>query len=377
MTITIIGAGLAGATLAHELAVMTEHDIAVYDERNHVGGNVHTERDPSTGVMVHKYGPHIFHTDNLQVWEYVRRFADFRPYIQRTKAQCRGDIYSWPLNLHTINQFYGRNFRPDEARKHLEMQFSHPPQGIDPTSFEAVATAGLGGELYRAFFYGYTRKQWGRDPATLPGSILKRLPLRLDYNDNAYFHRYQGIPVYGYTKMVENMLDHPRIKVHLGEKLERYGISWRSTSSHVFNSGALDEWFRYVRGPLAYRTLDLETIVDLSTKDYQGCSVINSCDLSTPWTRSTEHRHFTPWEVGHSGTVVTREFPREWDMNGRDIRYYPVHLTTDDQRLKEYQELAAREKDMTFIGRLGTYRYLDMDQTIWESMEAARRFLRR
>jgi UDP-galactopyranose mutase len=200
--------------------------------------------------------------------------------------------------------------------------------------------------------------------------------MRFDYNDNAYDHPYQAIPRDGYTHMVENMLDHPAIKVHLNCEFTR--DDWCAYTSDdkvfAFYSGAIDEWFDYSHGYLPYRTLDFETIIDRETRDYQGCSVLNSCDASTPWTRSTEHRHFTPWETSHTGTVVTREFPREWREG--DIRYYPVRLAQGEEILKQYQELAAREPRVAFIGRLGTYQYLDMDKTIKASLLRARQFVR-
>jgi UDP-galactopyranose mutase len=376
-SVKIIGAGLAGATIAQRLAEGGVKNIEVFDSRNHVGGNVHTERDPSTGVMVHKYGPHIFHTDNTMVWRYVNRFGRFWPYTQRTKARARGEVFSFPINLHTINQLYRQNFSPDQAREFIGKRAAQDSRYLlgQPRSFEQLAVSLLGEELYAMFLRDYTKKQWGRDPHELPASILKRLPMRWDYNDNAYDHRYQGIPVEGYTKMVENMLDHPSIKVHLGTHIVRTDWRYLAEDAFVFYSGAIDAWFDYVSGPLAYRTLDLETLVDLSTRDYQGCSVLNSCDLSTPWTRSTEHRHFTPWETSHTGTVVTREFSRECDPQSGDIRYYPVHLAHENERLAVYHELAAREDSVAFVGRLGTYQYLDMDKTIWLSMKRAAEFL--
>lgn len=376
MSIKIIGAGLAGATVAQQLAYRGLK-VEVFDERNHLGGNVHTERDPSTGVMVHVYGPHIFHTDDTEVWNYVNRFAEFVPYIQRTKARSGGGVYSFPINLHTINQVFRKSFSPNEARSFIaeRCNFYLACHNGAPGNFEERAISMVGHELYGMFLRDYTRKQWGRDPDSLPDSILKRLPMRWDYNDNAYDHRYQGIPFQGYTQMVGNMLDHPRIKVRLGTKITRRDFRYADTDTYIFNSGAIDEWFDYAHGPLSYRTLDFERIVDLSTTDYQGCSVINACDLSTPWTRSTEHRHFTPWETSHTGTVVTREFSRECDPEKGDIRYYPIRLAADYDRYLEYKQLEQRESGVDFIGRLGLYQYLDMDKTIAASLYRARRFL--
>jgi UDP-galactopyranose mutase len=369
--ITVIGAGLAGATVAQQLAWLGEDDIDVFDERPHVGGNAHTYRDEHTDVMVHAYGPHIFHTNDQKIWNYVRQFATFYPYVQRTKATAGGKVYSWPVNLHTINQVWDTNLSPSEASATLRAV----TDGIDwePQNFRDQVIKTIGPVLYKKFFEGYTKKQWGRDPFELPASIAKRIPIRLNYDDNAYEHKYQGIPTDGYTRMVENMLDHPRIKVHLGKKMTHMGTLL--SEGHIFNSAAIDEWYDYAFGPLAYRTLDLETILDLTTTDYQGCAVMNHCDLSTPYTRSTEHRHFAPWEKCHKGTVVTREWSRDWRKG--DIRYYPVPLATPNGTLERYQEIARRDTGITFIGRLGTYQYLDMDQTISASIQAARQYLRR
>lgn len=372
MEYVVIGAGLAGATIAQQLAAHGR-SVEVHDERNHVGGNVHTYREPATGVMVHAYGPHIFHTDNKKVWDYVGHFTEMMPYTQRTKARSGGEIFSFPINLHTINQVYNKGMSPIEASKFIAQRTSFYPVGSD--DFESLACRLLGPELYCMFIRDYTRKQWGCDPKELPASILKRLPMRWDYNDNAYDHQYQGIPKDGYTNMVENMLDHPRIDVKLGSKTSR--SDWRySEARFTFYSGAIDEWFGYTLGHLPYRTLDFETIVDLSTTDYQGCSVINSCDLSTPWTRSTEHRHFTPWEKSHTGTVISREFSRECDPGKGDIRYYPVRFAKETKRLEQYQAMASRETGVAFVGRLGTYQYLDMDKTIEASLNRVAEFLR-
>lgn len=318
--------------------------------------------------MVHAYGPHIFHTDNEDIWRYVRQFADMRPYVQRTKAKAEGGVYSWPLNLHTLNQVWHSDCSPEQARAKLRAVTD--AFDWEPVTFRDYVIKAVGPRLYQKFFAGYTKKQWGRDPHDLPASIAKRLPIRFDYNDNAYDHKYQGIPADGYTRMVENMLDHPRITVRLGQRLGR----WDDLDQHVFYSGPIDKWFGYLFGKLAYRTLDLETIIDLSTTDAQGCAVLNHCDLSTPYTRTTEHRHFTPWERGHTGTVITREWSREWREG--DIRYYPVPLANEDGTLLKYQELAGRERSVTFIGRLGTYQYLDMDKTIAASIRVARQYLR-
>jgi UDP-galactopyranose mutase len=339
-------------------------DITVFDQRDHVAGNVYTEQDDETGVMVHKYGPHIFHTDNAIVWKWFGQFARMRPYVQRTKALSNGRVYSFPINLHTLNQFFDHQLTPAGAEEYVRTR-AFPILG--PSNFEEMGLSLLGRELYCAFLRDYTIKQWGLHPTLLPASILNRLPLRFDYNDNAYNHRFQGIPEGGYTNAVARMLDGDNITLKLNtEFVSRDSLLF----DHTFYSGCIDEWFHHRLGRLPYRTLDFEVI--RAEGDFQGCSVINSCDLSTPWTRSTEHKHFTPWER-HAKTIVYREYSRTC-LKG-DIPYYPIRFAEDKEQLAQYQKLAAGEDDVTFIGRLGTYQYLDMDKTICESLKVAQRFI--
>src|ERR1035437_6231737 len=362
--IAIIGAGLAGATIAFELGARGYH-VMVFDKRTHVAGNAHTERDPETGVMLHKYGPHIFHTDNEEVWKFIRQFGTFMPFIQRTKGLFNGAAFSLPINLHTINQFFGKQFSPAQAEAHVQSLVDWDHEKV-PANFEELALSSIGRELYCAFLRDYTIKQWGLHPTLLPASILKRLPLRFDYNDNAFFHKYQGIPKHGYTALVWAMLDSSNVTVQLGTKVNRGNLTG---FDHVFYSGPIDEWFDYSLGRLPYRTLDFEVI--RSFGDYQGCSVINSCDLSTPWTRSSEHKHFTPWET-HQQTTIYRELPRQ-AVEG-DTPYYPIRFAKDKLQLSEYQTLAAEEATVSFVGRLGTSQYLDMDATIAAALHTAREF---
>jgi UDP-galactopyranose mutase len=365
-TILIIGAGLSGAVIARELAE-AGLSVQVVEARPHVAGNCHTERDPETGVMVHAYGPHIFHTDDAEVWGYVNRFMTFRPYRNRVKTTARGHVYTLPINLHTINQFFGKTLRPDEARDFLAAQGD--ARITDPQSFEEQALRFLGRDLYETFFQGYTRKQWGRDPAELPASVLKRLPVRFSYDDDYFAHRFQGMPEGGYTEMVTRILDHPRIGLELGRRLDRAAASG---PDHVFFSGPLDGWFGHRLGRLGYRTLDFERFTH--DGDWQGCAVMNYPDPEVPWTRITEHKHFAPWE-SHQGSVLYRERARECGPG--DIPYYPIRLVVEKTLLRDYMALAEAERGVTFVGRLGTYRYLDMDVTIREALDCARLFLDR
>ena len=362
----MVGAGLSGAVIGRTLAE-AGFDITVVDARSHVGGNCHTERDPQTGVLVHYYGPHIFHTDDAEVWDYVNGFASFKPFTNRVKTTARGQVYSLPVNLHTINQFFGTTLRPEEARAFIAD--TQADTTIDtPQNFEEQALTFIGRDLYETFFKGYTMKQWGCHPTELPASILKRLPLRFDYNDNYYNHRFQGLPEHGYTEMIGRILDHPSISVHLDTRFD----SARSVAGedHVFYSGPLDGYFNYRLGHLGYRTLDFERFTHEG--DYQGCAVMNYGDSDIPYTRITEHKHFTPWEH-HAASVCYREYSRACGPD--DIPYYPIRQVKEKALLADYTRLAETAENTTFVGRLGTYRYLDMDVTIREALDTARAFL--
>ena len=359
-TIGIIGAGFSGAVIARELAEIG-HTVKVYDNRPHVAGNCHTERDVSTEVMVHSYGPHIFHTDNERVWTYVQRFDTFKPYVNRVKAIAKGKVYSLPVNLHTINQFFDKTMRPAEAKSFIESKAD--VSIAEPQNFEEQALRFVGPELYEAFFKGYTLKQWGTDPKNLPASILKRLPLRFNYDDNYFNHKFQGMPENGYSHIVEGILNHANITVKLGVKFERGQVA---DFDHVFYSGPIDAWFEHSAGRLGYRTLDFER--GEAEGDYQGGAVVNYGDGDVPFTRISEHKHFSPWE-SHEKTVYFKEYSRACGEG--DIPYYPIRLVEEKAMLSQYVEMARQEKNITFVGRLGTYRYLDMDVTIKEALETA------
>lgn len=361
--IAAVGAGLTGAVIARDLAE-AGYEVDVFDSRSHIAGNCFTERDGETGVLVHVYGPHIFHTDDEEVWNYVNRYETFLPYKNRVKTTVGGQVYSLPVNLHTINQFFGKTFRPDEARAFIEEQAD--TSITDPQTFEEQALRFVGRALYEAFFEGYTRKQWGCAPSDLPASILKRLPVRFNYDDNYFFHRFQGMPENGYTAMVERILDHPGITLHLGTT---FGREQAGDYAHVFYSGPLDGYFDYEDGRLGYRTLDFERFT--FSGDYQGCAVMNYGEASVPYTRITEHKHFAPWE-SHDGSVCYREYARACEPG--DTPYYPIRLVEEKALLAHYVEKAIAERGVTFAGRLGTYRYLDMDVTIREALDTARRF---
>ncbi|MEP6698973.1 MAG: UDP-galactopyranose mutase [Verrucomicrobiota bacterium] len=361
----VVGAGLSGAVLARQLVTALDCEVTILEERSHIAGHCHTARDPRSGVMIHQYGPHIFNTDRDDVWEYVNRFAQFMPFVNRVKAATRRGIFSLPINLHTINQFFGKTFNPTEARAFIASLGDKSI--VEPKNFEEQALKFLGRDLYETFFYGYTKKQWGCEPRELPASILKRLPVRFDYNDNYYNSAHQGIPADGYTEMIRGMLEHERIAVALGTRFER-GASPRC--DHLFYSGPLDAYFDFKLGRLGYRTVTFERIDAVG--DYQGNALMNYPELDVAHTRIHEHKHFAPWEK-HDVTVAFREFAQETSPD--DLPFYPKRLAADMALLQGYMSAAQEENNVTFMGRLGTYRYLNMDQVIGETLDLAALFI--
>lgn len=362
--IAFVGAGFSCAVISRQLAE-AGFKCHVYDKRDHIAGNCHTERCSETGVMVHKYGPHIFHTDDDQVWDYVNRFSHFEQYTNRVKAVVKDEVFSLPINLHTINQFFRLNLSPRQAKKYINDISRDDIK--EPISFEDQALKFLGKDLYEAFFKGYTEKQWGVSPTEIPASILKRLPIRFNYDDNYFSHKFQGMPRGGYSSLVEAILDHENISVYLETEIQKKDVI---NFDHVFWSGPLDAYFDHDIGRLPYRTLTFEK--EVVNGDYQGTAVMNYPDAEVPYTRITEHKHFSPWET-HSESVVFREYSSQCELD--DIPYYPVHLNTENTMLAEYKKRAELEKNITFVGRLGTYRYLDMDVTIREALDVASDFL--
>ena len=365
MNFGIVGAGFTGAVLAQELA-KDGHLIDVFETRDHLAGNCYSYRDELTGVMVHKYGPHIFHTDNEFVWNYVNQFTEFMPYVNRVKTTSQGKVFSLPINLHTINQYFNKTLNPEEAKNLI---YSLSDNNIKtPQSFEDQAMKFIGKDLYEAFFKGYTIKQWGVSPSELPASILKRLPVRFNYDDNYFNHKYQGMPIEGYTPIVEALLCHDNIQVHLNS---HFSSNQTSEFDHVFYSGPIDAWFNFQEGHLGYRTLDF--IREDHEGDYQGCAVMNYGDEDVSFTRITEHKHFSPWEK-HDKTVIFKEYSRECKEN--DTPYYPIRLVKEKEMLNRYIEIAKEQPNVSFLGRLGTYRYLDMDVTIAEALDSSIKILK-
>ncbi len=362
----IIGAGFSGAVLAHRLTeLIPDCEIEIWDEKSHVAGNCFTERDGETGIMVHRYGPHIFNTDKKEIWDFVNGFIELKPFAHKVKAISNGKIYSLPVNLHTINQFFGKAFTPEEAKSFIS---SKADQNItEPKNFEEQALKFIGRDLYDAFFYGYTKKQWGCEPTQLPASILKRLPVRFNYDDSYYNNPYVGIPVEGYTVFVDKLLNKRNINITLNRKF--LPAEDFSRYNHIFFTGPLDAFFNYKFGKLGYRTVIFEPIY--ANGDYQGTSVINYCDETVKHTRITEHKHFAPWEH-HDKTICFKEFSKETADN--DIPFYPKRLAADKELLIKYRETAEQLKNVSFLGRLATYRYMDMHHVIGEALDFSQKF---
>ena len=366
MRFAIVGAGFSGAVVARELAE-AGHLANVFDTRDHVAGNCHTARH-ETGVMVHTYGPHIFHTQHEHVWQYINRFGEMMPYRHKVKAISQDTMYSLPVNLKTINQFFDQDFDAQQAEDFIQSKADTTI--TNPVSFEDQGLRFVGRELYDAFFAGYTAKQWGVDPKELPASILARLPVRFNDDDSYFNHPYQAIPKDGYTPIVTAILNHPSIKIHLSTRFDPSSHSEFGEFDHVVWTGPIDAFFNFEFGRLGYRTLDF--VPEISDGDYQGHPVVNYCDVDVPYTRITEHKHFAPWE-DHARTVVYREFSRI--CGETDTPYYPIRLVKEKEQLLNYVQRARGAKGVTFIGRLATYRYLDMDVTIHEALLASKAML--
>lgn len=350
----IVGAGIYGATFAR-LATDAGKKCLVIDKRSHIAGNCYDER--REGILVNLYGGHIFHTNSKPVWEFVNRFATFSDYVHRVKVSYHGNLYSFPINLQTFKQVWGLD-SVEEVKARLERERIHRPQ---PNFFEDYVLDQVGLELYNIFFKGYTEKQWNRSPEDLPASIARRIPIRLTDDDRYFSDKFQGMPVDGYTAMVERMLD--GIEVRLGEEL---GGWWdRSWFTKVVYSGPLDALFDYRYGPLEYRSLGFSH--EVMDGDFQGCATVNYTQVEVPYTRIIEWKHFRP-EESHAQTVITREFPR---TTGEP--YYPINDEKNNLAYRQYKSLVP---DWMIVGgRLGSYQYLNMDQAIAQAMKDARRDL--
>lgn len=364
----VVGSGFFGLTVAERMADAYGLDVTVIDRREHIGGNAYSERDPETGIEVHRYGAHLFHTSNERVWEYVNRFTAFTSYVHRVYAKHNGEVYPLPINLGTINQFFRASYGPEEAKALVQEQAAELG-GRTPENLEEKGISLIGRPLYEAFIRDYTAKQWQTDPKELPADVISRLPVRHTY-DNRYFNdTHEGLPVDGYTAWIERMADHPRISVHLGTDFftsDEYGKAKTVGNVPIVYTGPVDEYFGSSLGPLSWRTLDFEREV-LPVGDFQGTSVMNYSDLDVPYTRIHEFKHFHPErESPKDATVIMREYSRFADP--QDEPYYPVNRPADRDRLLRYREFMQDEPDVLFGGRLGTYQYLDMHMAIGSAL---------
>ena len=358
----IVGAGLFGSTFAQQAKEMGKTCLII-DKRDHTAGNAYTEK--MEGINVHKYGPHIFHTSDEIVWNYVNRFAEFNSYVNRPKVNYKGKIYSFPINLLTLYQMFGVK-TPEEARNLLE---GLKTDNRTPKNLEEWILSEVGEEIYRTFVYGYTKKQWGREPRELPASIIRRLPIRLTFDDNYYKDKYQGIPIGGYTQMIERMQE--GIEVRLGVDFFADREGFESLAERIVFTGPIDEFFDHQHGELEYRSLRFETQI-LPIEDFQGNALVNYTEEEIPFTRICEHKHFE--FTKSESTVITREYPQDWS-SGKE-KFYPVNDEGNNSRYLLYRKMTEDlSSKYIFGGRLAEYKYYDMHQVIGSALSKVRKII--
>ena len=359
--LVIVGAGFFGLTIAERCASDLALRVLVIERRHHIGGNAYSEPEPETGIEMHRYGAHLFHTSNARVWEYANRFTAFTSYQHRVFSICKGRVYPLPINLATICEYFGAAMSPDQARALIAGQ-SAEVEARRAVNLEQRAVSLIGRPLYEAFIRGYTFKQWQTDPVDLPGEIITRLPVRYTFDNRYFSDAFEGLPVDGYTSWLERMIDHPNIEVRLNADFSCLRSEVLGSVPVVY-TGPLDAYFEYAAGELGWRTLDFDVQV-LGTGDFQGTPVMNYADEDVPFTRVHEFRHFYPERSWYpkDKTVIMREYSRF--AHRGDEPYYPINTAADRARLLVYRKMAEREPGVLFGGRLGTYRYLDMHMAI-------------
>jgi UDP-galactopyranose mutase len=357
----VVGSGFFGLTVAERCASELGLRVRVIERREHIGGNAYSEPEPETGIEIHRYGAHLFHTSNQRVWDYVNRFTSFTGYQHHVFSIYDGRVYPLPINLGTICEFFGKSMSPAEARQLIREQAAEV-ETSEASNLEEKAISLIGRPLYDAFVRGYTAKQWQTDPRELPAEIIARLPVRYTFNNRYFSDTFEGLPVDGYTAWLKKMADHPKIDVELGVDFLDERDSLVGAVPIVY-TGALDAYFDYVEGDLGWRTLDFETEVR-DTGDFQGTPVMNYADENVPFTRIHEFRHFHPERSWYPDdrTVIMREFSRFAERE--DEPYYPVDTPADRERVLKYRALTKREPNVVFGGRLGSYKYLDMHMAI-------------
>ncbi len=367
----VVGSGFFGLTVAERAASQLDKRVLILERRPHIGGNAYSAPDPDTGIEVHEYGAHLFHTSNKRVWDYCNQFTDFTDYQHRVFAKYKGQVYAFPMNLALINQFFGKSHTPDEARELIAEQSSEIDTK-DAQNLEEKAISLIGRPLYEAFVKGYTAKQWQTDPKELSASIITRLPVRYNFNNRYFNDTYEGLPVDGYSAWLERMADHPNIELRLNVDYFDVRENIPAGTPTVY-TGPVDRYFNYEEGRLGWRTIDLEREV-VDTYDFQGTAVINYNDEEVPFTRIHEFRHFHPEREDRypkDKTVILREYSRF--ANDDDEPYYPINTAEDRAMLERYRERAkveAKERNVLFGGRLGTYKYLDMHMAIGSALSA-------
>jgi len=358
--ITIVGSGLFGLTMAERIATQLKIPVRIIERRKHLGGNAYSEFDAETQIEIHKYGSHLFHTSNETVWNYVNRFSAFTSYQHTVWSKHGLNLYSMPINLATINSYFGKSFSPSEAVKLIEDQrkeITHRPSNLEEKAISAI-----GRPLYEAFISGYTLKQWQTDPKELDESIINRLPVRFNLSNRYFNDKHEGLPEIGYTKMMEKMIDNPLIELNLGSDYFEIKNSLPDNELCIY-TGPIDRYFEYRHGRLTWRTLDFE-FETLPVSDFQGTSVVNYPDLEVPFTRIHEFKHLHPERVNDSGkTVVAKEYSR-FALSNDDEPYYPVNSAKDRELLSKYRNESDTLENVMFGGRLGTYQYLDMHMAI-------------
>jgi UDP-galactopyranose mutase len=363
--LVVVGSGFFGLTIAERCANDLGLNVLVLERRHHIGGNAYTEAEPETGIEIHRYGAHLFHTSNTRVWEYANRFTAFTGYQHRVFSIYKGRVYPMPINLGTICEYFGRVMTPDEARALVAEQSAEIETGT-AANLEQQAVSLIGRPLYEAFIRGYTAKQWQTDPVELPPEIITRLPVRYTFNNRYFSDTYEGLPVDGYTAWLERMVDHPKIEVRLDTEFASLRSGLIGTVPVVY-TGPLDAYFGYAAGDLGWRTLDFDMEVK-ATGDFQGTPVMNYADEDVPFTRIHEFRHFYPERDWYpkDRTVIMREYSRFAERG--DEPYYPINTAEDRARLLTYREMTEGEPDVLFGGRLGTYKYLDMHMAIGSAL---------
>lgn len=367
MNILVVGSGLFGSVFANE-AAKRGNKVTVIEKRNHIAGNIYTKE--VDGIQVHKYGAHIFHTKNRKIWDYINGFAEFNRYINSPIANYDGKIYNLPFNMNTFNQMWGTS-TPQRALREINEQRKEM-QGKKPKNLEEQAISLVGRDIYEKLIKGYTEKQWGRSATDLPAFIIRRLPVRLTYDNNYFNDSYQGIPIGGYTQIIQKMLRHELINVHTNvDFFENKRIFLEKYDKIVF-TGMIDQFFDYRLGELEYRSLKFET-KELNSDNFQGNAVVNYTDAATPFTRIIEHKHFEFGKGDRGKTIITYEFPRDWHRG--DEPYYPINDIINNKKYKEYTKMAKSIPNVIFGGRLGQYRYYNMDQTIMAALQLAKRVL--